>query len=158
MADREFSVGDEVYLYESSLSLIDDFLEGKIIKGKVISYEYYDYGYHGSGDWICDYTIKGEDGKEYLANYKHGYKKNYIMSKEEVIERVTSFIAEKEESRNKTRQELSQEAIVDYIVNYINSKKRIYRNLNKEINTLNKALEEFKIGESKGMQYKKGKR
>lgn len=156
MLVREINVGDEVYVYRSDL--IKSFLEGNLIKGIIVNKEYYDYGYHGSGDWVCDYIVKGEDEKEYYANHGYGYKKYKIVTKEEVIECVNSFIAKREEYKTKTHQELSSEAIGDYIIKYINSKKKECRELNKEISTLNEALEEFKTGDVKGIQYKKGKR
>lgn len=149
--EKTYDVGDEVYVYKDFWKSLK---EGTIIKGMIIHAENYDYGYHGSGDWIMDYIVKGEDGKEYYANHGSGYKPFKIADKEEIIELINSRISEKEEYKNKTLEDLSDEAIGKYIKEYIKVKKENYRYLNKEINELNELLVQFS-SETKGKEYKK---
>jgi hypothetical protein len=121
----------------------------------IIHAENYDYGYHGSGDWIMDYIVKGEDDKEYYANHGSGYKPFKIADKEEIVELIKTSISHKEEDKNKTMEDLSDEAIGKYIREYINEKKKNYRYLNKEINELTELLVEFDSSEIKEKQYEK---
>lgn len=86
---EELNIGDEVYIYEN---FWESLKEGKIIKGVIIDAENYDYGYHGSGDWVMDYEVKGEDGITYYANHGHGYKRHCIATKEELISEINCYI------------------------------------------------------------------
>ena len=149
--EKTFDVGDEVYVYKDFWKSLK---EGTIIKGVIIHAENYDYGYHGSGDWIMDYIVKGEDGKEYYANHGSGYKPFKIADKEEIVELINSRISEKEEYKNKTLEALTDEAIGKYIRDYIKVEKKNYRSLNKEINELTELLVQFS-SETKGKEYKK---
>ena len=130
MDEIVFNVGDEVYVYKD---FFEEIKKGNLIKGVVTEVEHYDYGYHGSGDWVWDYKVRGEDGKEYSANYKHGYKPYSIATKEDIIEYITRKINFLEERKIEVVKELDAESI-----------------------ELNKALEIFING--KGQQYKKGSR
>ncbi len=149
--EKTYDVGDEVYVYKDFWKSLK---EGTIIKGVIIHAENYDYGYHGSGDWIMDYIVKGEDGKEYYANHGSGYKPFKIADKEEIVELINSRISEKEEYKNKTLEDLTDEAIGKCIREYIKDKKKNYRSLNKEINELTELLVQFS-SETKGKEYKK---
>ena len=148
--ERILNVGDEVYVYKDFWKSLKD---GTIIRGVIVHAENYDYGYHGSGDWHWDYTVKGEDGNEYYANHDSGYKPFRIATKEEIIEFIKNAISNKEELKMQVHQELSDEAIGKYIKEYIKIKKKNCHDLNKEINELSGLLEEFKSSEIKGRQY-----
>ena len=148
--ERILNVGDEVYVYKDFWKSLKD---GTIIRGVIVHTENYDYGYHGSGDWHMDYTVKGEDGNKYYANHDSGYKPFRIATKEEIIESIKNAISNKEELKIQAYQELSDEAIGKYIKKYIKTKKKNYHDLNKEINELSGLLEEFKSSEIKGRQY-----
>lgn len=93
MDDSRLNVGDEVYIYHGDL--FKSLTECKLIKGKIISEEYYDYGYHGSGDWIWDYIVKGIDGKEYYANHGYGYKPYKIVTYEEANNYLDEILKER---------------------------------------------------------------
>ena len=149
--EKTFDVGDEVYVYKD---FWESLKEGKIIKGVIIHAEGYDYGYHGSGEWIIDYIVKGEDGEEYYANHGDGYKPFKFLDKEEIVELIMAAISEKKEYKNRVMQDLTDEAIGKYIREYIKTKKKNCSNLNKEINELTELLVQFS-SETKGKEYKK---
>ena len=150
--EKRFDVGDEVYVYKDFWKSLK---EGTIIKGEIIHSEGYDYGYHGSGDWIIDYIVKGEDGEEYYANHGDGYKPFKFLDKEEITELIMNAISEKKEHKSKAMEDLSDEAIGAYIRKYIKAKKKNCSSLNREINELTELLVEFNSGETKGRQFKK---
>ena len=155
MSDKKLNVGDVVYVYKDDF--LRSFKQGKLIKGRIINEDYHDYGYHGSGDWIWDYIVQGEDGEEYYANHGYGHKPHRLATKDEIIGWIKSLIASNEEEKRKIYLDLSDEAIVDYVKKYIASKKKSSRELTKEIKELNEALDSF-TGDTKGRQYQKGTR
>ncbi len=156
MEDKVFDIGDEVYVFKDDL--LKSFKTGKLIKGIIINRDNHDYGYHGSGDWIWDYIIKGIDGEDYYANHGYGYKEYQILTKEEVIEAIKSLMAYKEEVKENIRYELSEEAILDYVHKYMKSKRKSFRETISDIRDLNDILESFTSNETKGRQRTKGTR
>ena len=154
MSDERLNVGDVVYVYKDDF--LNAFKRGKLIKGIISNEDYHDYGYHGSGDWIWDYIVQGEDGEEYYANHGYGHKPHRIVTRDEVIECIKSLIANNEEEKRNICQDLSDEVIANYVKKYVASKKKNSRAITREIKELNDALDSF-IGETKGRQYKKAK-
>ncbi len=133
--DKCFDIGDEVYVFSqgNSNSFLKALKENSFIKGVVVDVENEDFGYHGSGDWVHIYTVKGEDGREYLCDYKRGYKSYVLYTKEDILNSL---------KRN--------------IEGGISYKKRVYQEVNKKNKEYQELLEKYQnLEELKGRQYTK---
>ena len=85
--DKGLNIGDEllIFKYIPEWGLHQDyehFIRGKIIKSEISD----DLSYHGSPWYKMNYTVLGEDGKQYFGNYKHPHLGNsFFMTKEDYI-------------------------------------------------------------------------
>lgn len=136
--DKCFDIGDEVYVfYQGYSNWLKALRENTFVKGVVVDVDNEDFGYHGSGDWVHIYTVKGEDGREYLCDYKRGYKSYVLYTKEDIL--------------NSLKRNIEGE---------ISYKKRVYQEANKKIKKYQELLEKYQdLDELKGSQYikKRGK-
>ena len=85
--DKELNIDDEVLIFKyiPEWGLHQDyehFIKGNIIKSEISD----DLSYHGSPWYKMNYTVLGEDGKQYFGNYKHPHLGNsFFMTKEDYI-------------------------------------------------------------------------
>ena len=53
--------------YEREKEYMSEFIQGEVIKSELSD----DLSHHGSPWNVTNYTVLGEDGKEYFGNYRH---------------------------------------------------------------------------------------
>ena len=97
--NKELNIGDEVLLfrYIREWGINQDYeryIRGKVIKSEISD----DLSYHGSPWCVMNYTVLGEDGKEYFGNYKHPTLGNsFFMTQEDYIHYLGRKIANNQE-------------------------------------------------------------
>ena len=128
MSDRDFHIGDEVYIFERG-NFLSAIRNSTFIKGTITGYTHEDYGYHGSGDWVWIYEVMGEDGKLYHGDYTHGYAPYILYREEDIINNLNRYISGSLYHQKKVYEEeekniLEYQTLIEFFKNTINKGKQ----------------------------------
>ena len=97
--DETLNIGDEVlifkYIREWGINQDDEhYIKGIVLKSKMSD----DLSYHGSPWCVMNYTVLGEDGKEYFGNYRNpNLGDSFFMTQVDYINYLERKIARNEE-------------------------------------------------------------
>ena len=118
--DSELKIGDEVliFTYIPSWGAKQDYKN--YLKGKVVSFELSDdISYHGSAQYVINYTVVDEDGKKHYGNYYTPHLgDSFFMTQKDYVDYLERVISNKN--------------------NEILDMRRINRRIRKRINSFNK--------------------
>ena len=125
--NKELNIGEEVlifrYIPEWGINQdFENYIIGNIVKSEMSA----DLSYHGSPWCIMNYTVLGEDGKEYFGNYMTpNIGNSFFMTREDYIHYLKRKIASNQEKILKINEENKRIKEMIENVQMIKSKQKV---------------------------------